>query len=51
MPETHFPRPADRKGFSILVRQHHRELLVYARALIGDADTAQDIVQEAFVTA
>jgi RNA polymerase sigma-70 factor len=42
---------ADRKAFSILIRQHHRELLVYARALTGNHEAAQDIVQDSFVTA
>ncbi|MEM7147066.1 MAG: sigma-70 family RNA polymerase sigma factor [Verrucomicrobiota bacterium] len=42
---------ADRKAFSILIRQNHRELLVYARALTNHHAAAQDIVQDAFVTA
>lgn len=54
-PEPTAPSPSSppdgRKSFSILIRQHHRELLVYARALTADHDAAQDIVQEAFVTA
>lgn len=37
--------------FAELVRLHHRELLVYARALSHDHSTACDIVQEAFVIA
>ncbi len=42
---------ADRKSFSILIREHHRPLTVYARALAEDGDAARDIVQEAFLTA
>lgn len=37
--------------FAALVRDHHRELLVYARALSGDSATARDIVQDAFIVA
>lgn len=37
--------------FAELVRLHHRELLVYARALCRDHSTASDIVQDAFVVA
>jgi RNA polymerase sigma-70 factor (ECF subfamily) len=38
-------------GFTNLVREHHRELLVYATALTRDTATARDIVQEAFIVA
>ncbi len=44
-------RTTENAAFAILVREHHRGLLVYARALSGDADTAADLVQEAFLTA
>lgn len=37
--------------FAELVNRHHRELLVYARALTRDATTARDIVQDAFIVA
>lgn len=41
----------DRRSFSILVREHHRGLLAYARALTGEEHTSRDIVQDAFVVA
>lgn len=41
----------DRQSFSILVREHHRDLLAYARALTKEEHTSRDIVQEAFVVA
>ena len=37
--------PKDPEEFSRLVREHHRELLVYARALSKDVLTAREIVQ------
>lgn len=43
--------PKDPVQFSQLVRLHHRELLVYARALCRDEHAARDIVQDAFVVA
>lgn len=43
--------PKDPEQFSQLVRLHHRELLIYARALCRDEHTARDIVQDAFVVA
>ncbi len=33
------------------MRQHHRELLVYAHAVTGDFHGAEDVVQDAFVIA
>lgn len=42
------PQPED---FSRLVTEHHRDLLVYAVALVRDTATARDLVQEAFITA
>lgn len=41
----------DRVAFSILVRQHHRDFLAYARALLHDDNAAADLVQEALITA
>ncbi len=41
----------DRRSFSILVHEHHRGLLAYARALTGEDHTSRDIVQDAFVVA
>ncbi len=43
--------PASDSDFTELVERHHRELLVYARALTRDSTTARDIVQEAFIVA
>lgn len=43
--------PKRDEDFAELVRMHHRELVVYARALSRDHSTACDIVQEAFVVA
>ncbi len=43
--------PGRDEDFTELVKQHHRELLVYARALTHDTATARDIVQEAFIVA
>ena len=37
--------------FADLARTHHRELLVYARALTREDHQSRDIVQESFVTA
>jgi len=39
------------KTFEILVRQYHRPLLAYARALVPDSPAAEDLVQEAFLVA
>ena len=43
------PKNAD--DFTELVKLHHRDLLVYARALSRDSTTAADLVQDAFVVA
>jgi len=43
--------PADRQAFAALARDHHRSLLVYARALSRNEATAADLVQDAFVAA
>ncbi|NNE94028.1 MAG: sigma-70 family RNA polymerase sigma factor [Verrucomicrobiales bacterium] len=43
--------PRDPDDFAQLVHLHHRELLVYARALTREESTARDIVQEAFIVA
>lgn len=42
---------SDRKAFAILAYEHHRGLLAYARALVGDEATSADLVQDAFVIA
>ncbi|NQZ68176.1 MAG: sigma-70 family RNA polymerase sigma factor [Lentisphaeria bacterium] len=41
----------DRKAFEILVQEHHRRLLGYAFALVSSREVAEDLVQDAFVTA
>ena len=41
----------DRHAFGILVRDHHRGLLAYARALAGNGATGADLVQDSFVVA
>ena len=43
--------PADRQAFAALAREHHRCLLIYARALSRNEATAADLVQDAFVAA
>jgi RNA polymerase sigma-70 factor (ECF subfamily) len=43
--------PPTRQAFAALARDHHRCLLVYARALAGNHATAADLVQDAFVAA
>lgn len=51
------PRPTNaipdenRRRFSCLMREHHRELLVFAGAVTRDRAAAQDVVQDAFVSA
>jgi RNA polymerase sigma-70 factor (ECF subfamily) len=42
---------AGRQAFAVLAREHHRGLLIYARALSRNEATAADLVQDAFVTA
>jgi RNA polymerase sigma-70 factor len=41
----------DSKAFEILVRLHHRRMRAYALAMVRKAEEAEDIVQDAFVTA
>lgn len=41
----------ERTKFSELTQEHHRELLVYARALTRETIQSRDIVQDAFVAA
>ena len=50
-PEKRDLDPSCDDDFTELVNRHHRELLVYARALTKDLATARDIVQDAFVVA
>ena len=47
--DTH--QAMSRKSFAILVREHHRGLLAYARGLTKEEHTSRDIVQDAFVAA
>lgn len=51
---TESPTPnsgALRQRFSAQMREHHRELLVFAAAASGSRESAKDIVQESFVSA
>jgi RNA polymerase sigma factor (sigma-70 family) len=41
----------DRDLFSEMAREHHRGLLVYARALLRDENEARDLVQESLLAA
>ena len=41
----------DSKIFEVLVREHHRRLLAYAQSLVKNNSTAEDLVQEALITA
>lgn len=45
------PANTSSAAFAILAREHHRGLLVYARALCHNEATAADLVQDAFLTA
>lgn len=45
------PEPGNRAEFSRLVQRHHRDLLVFARALTRNPQASAEIVQDAFVTA
>lgn len=45
------PANTSSTAFAILAREHHRGLLVYARALCRNEATAADLVQDAFLTA
>lgn len=51
LPPTTDPRDENRQRFSSLMREHHRELLIFAGAVTRDRASAQDIVQDAFVSA
>ena len=51
IPESVNPPPAGRQAFAVLAREHHRCLLIFARALAGNEATAADLVQDALVTA
>ncbi|MEM7245070.1 MAG: sigma-70 family RNA polymerase sigma factor [Acidobacteriota bacterium] len=43
--------PAGRDAFALLVRRHEGRLLRLVRPLVGDADAARDVVQDAFLRA
>lgn len=45
------PEPGNAAAFSRLVQRHHRDLLVFARALTQNRQASSEIVQDAFVTA
>lgn len=42
---------AGRQAFAVLAREHHRSLLIFARALSRNETTASDLAQDAFLTA
>ena len=42
---------SDNKLFEVLIREHHRSLLAYAQSLVKNNSTAEDLVQEALLTA
>ena len=44
-------RTGDHRAFEALVRQHKDSVLNLARRMVGDADAAQDVAQEAFIKA
>lgn len=51
-PAAEIINPAtDRVAFTILVRQHHRQFLAYARALVRDDASSRDLTQDALVIA
>lgn len=50
-PDSQVFPAADRQGFAALAREHHRLLLIYARALSRNEATAADLVQDAFIAA
>ena len=45
------PSASGARAFEILVRRHHRRLLAYAISIVGDENTARDVVQDSFVVA
>jgi RNA polymerase sigma-70 factor (ECF subfamily) len=45
------PDSRDLKAFEVLVREHHRSVLAYARTLTQRADLAEDLSQDAFLVA
>lgn len=45
------PEPGNCAEFSRVVQRHHRDLLVFARALTRNPQASSEIVQDAFVTA
>lgn len=50
-PDSMATPPADRQAFASLAHEHHRCLLIYARALARNEATAADLVQDALVAA
>lgn len=41
----------DSKAFEILVREHHRRIMAFAISLVQNPNVAEELVQDAFVTA
>jgi len=50
-PDTKAAPPPDRQNFGALARDHHRCLLIYARALSRNEANAADLVQDALIAA
>jgi RNA polymerase sigma factor (sigma-70 family) len=50
-PDSNAVPPPDRQRFGALAREHHRCLLIYARALSRNEATAADLVQDALIAA
>lgn len=50
-PQSDLQQQDRRQLFSRLMREHHRDLLVFAGAATRNSDAARDIVQEALVSA
>jgi RNA polymerase sigma-70 factor (ECF subfamily) len=44
-------RAGDEAAFADVVRRHHRTLVRLARVYVGDADTAEEVAQEAWLAA
>lgn len=50
-PPLRLVKEGSRADFSRLMREHHRELIVFAGALVSNREAGKDIVQDALVSA
>ncbi len=50
-PSLRLVKEGSRDDFSRLMREHHRELIVFAGAIVSDCEAGKDIVQDALVSA